>query len=202
MQQKHRSAKAAHADGSGQKAGEGALIARLVNGDVAAYRELLEAYWRPLVAYGYRMLDSHDAAEDAVQDVFIGLWKNRTNLEGTWNLRGYLFGFTRNVINAQRRKARVRGDAVQRNDVKPPGPVTPVEVAELGELETAAARAIDDLPYQRREVLVLAHFHGFSYPEIANVLGLSPKTVRNYMCLALRELREKLQPFLDEKLDP
>ena len=72
------------------------------------------------------------------------------------------------------------------------GPAQPDELLEETLLQEEVAAAIADLPERRREVFVLARFHGLSYQEIADVLGVSQQTVANQMSSALSQLRELL----------
>ena len=67
-----------------------------------------------------------------------------------------------------------------------------VATLEADELAGAAGRAIAELPERRRDVFVLAHLHGLSYKEVAETLGITPRTVANHMSLALAQLREAL----------
>ena len=56
------------------------LLARMRSGDTGALDLLLGQYWAPLVTYSGRLLNSHDLAEDVVQEAFIRLWKHRFGL--------------------------------------------------------------------------------------------------------------------------
>lgn len=181
---------------------DGDLATRLVAGDVSAFAELLESYWRPLVAYAARMLGVQDAADDVVQETFIRVWENRARLKPTQSLRGYLYRLTRNLVIDEVRRARIRSDRASMLGGEVAKPPTPAEVTESEELGTAAARAIQGLPERRREVFVLAHLHDLTYRQIAEILGITPRTVANHMTLALRELRAALQPYVDRTLGP
>lgn len=200
MQSKRRSAQHAAAQPS-TRADESAFIQRLAEGDTAAYRELLETYWRPLVAYTARILESQDAAEDAVQQVFIRLWQCRKTFQSTRNLSPYLYKAVRNVAHAELRKLRGRQATTPPVRIAPL-PSTPLELTELSELEATAEQAIEALPARRREVFLLAHVHQLAHQEIAEALELKLQTVSNHMNLALRDLRHALQPYVDQKLRP
>ena len=73
-----------------------------------------------------------------------------------------------------------------------PSPAAELEATEFG---TAADRAIASLPERRRDVFILAHLHGLSYREVAESLGITPRTVANHMSLALAQLRDSLAVF-------
>lgn len=167
---------------------------RMREGDPSALGEVLERYWRPLVAYATRLLPDRDAAEDIVQETMLRLWERRTEWEPSGRLRALLYMITRNLaINEQQRIE------VRRNWAKLAGrgpgqsPPTPMELAERAELRDLLKRVIDELPPRRREIFILARYHGHSYREIAEVMNISPQTVANQMSAALDTLRTRLR---------
>lgn len=78
-------------------------------------------------------------------------------------------------------------------------PAAPDEVLEQEHLSERVQRAIQELPERRREVFSLAYLQGFSYAEVAEIMGISPKTVHNQMSAALSQLREALRPLIEER---
>lgn len=183
--------------GAHESASQNALMHRIQAGDQVAMDEALDQFWDPLVKYARGFLGSQDAAEDAAQETFVRLWRNRHRWNAAESLRPYLYRVLRNHILNERRAHRVRArwrDQVLRR--KSRGPATPVELTEHGELSDAVNSALSALPPRRREVFTLARFHGLSYQEIAAALEISPQTVANQMSAALSALREELAPFL------
>ena len=73
------------------------------------------------------------------------------------------------------------------------------ELMEHSELEQLVDAAIDSLPEKCRLVFVLSRFEELTYNEIADQLGISPKTVENQISKALRILRNTLQPYLGQR---
>jgi RNA polymerase sigma factor (sigma-70 family) len=67
------------------------------------------------------------------------------------------------------------------------------------EFGAALQHAISRLPARQREVLTLSRFDGMSRAEIAEVTGLSPQTVANYLAAALSSLRATLGPYLSDR---
>lgn len=173
------------------------LMRRIQSGDHTALDEALTRYWAPLVRYAQGFLHSRDAAEDAAQEAFVRLWKGRGEWTPTGSLQGYLYRILRNHLLNERRAQRVRArwhERVLRREIK--RPPTPLEMTEGGELADAVREALEQLPPRRREVFTLIRFHGFSYGEVAETLGISPQTVANHMSAALSALRTRLAPFL------
>ena len=172
------------------------LAQSIRSGDVSAFAVLLDRYWQPLVTYAEEKLGSRDAAEDAVQEAYLRVWWKREGLRPDVSLRGYLYRLVHNVAMDELRKREVRVRHAPALVAASPSPPRPDQVMEAEELAEAAEQAIHGLPQRRRDVFVLGHFHDLSYREIADILGMTPRTVANHMSLALRDLRAALRPFL------
>ncbi len=174
------------------------LMERIHAGDPSALDELLGRYWRPLVAYAQRFLPSQDAAEDVVQETMIRVWRGRADWTPSHRVRAFLYRITRNLALNERDRRRVRQAWASSRRARPAKPVaTPLDVLEQTELRELLDRAVDALPPRRRETFLLARYHGHSYPEIAEIMDVSPQTVANQMSASLNELRETLRPQID-----
>ncbi len=170
-----------------------ALVGRLALDDAQALGQLLDRYWGPMVAFAMEKVRSQDAAEDLVQEAFVRVWEKRRTLRPQASPRAYLYRVLRNLIIDEYRRRRLRdrfAQLVGGSEVS--DAPSPVAVLEADELAGAAQRAIAALPERRRDVFVLAHLHGLSYKEVAETLGITPRTVANHMTLALAQLRDAL----------
>lgn len=172
------------------------LLARLRQGDAAAFDAIFRTWYGPLVGTAERMLRDRAVAEELVQDVMLELWRRRETLAADGSAQAYLFQATRNrVLNHLRhRKIEQRSEPEILADSSPSLPAD--AVAAEGELDIAVQRAVQSLPDRCREVFELSRVHGLKYAEIARQLGISVKTVEAQMGKALRTLRERLAPWL------
>jgi RNA polymerase sigma-70 factor (ECF subfamily) len=173
-----------------------AWIERLRLGRTDALDTLLAVYWQPLLDYANTILRNPDAAQDVVQQAFIRLWQGRRDWRTGSSARSLLFTIVRNIALNERRSQRMHERWVRSNSTAPAGPPPPDQVFDHNELSEAVVRAIEGLPLRRREVFTLARFQGFSYQQIAEVMGISAQTVANQMSLAIAQLRESLSGFL------
>jgi len=177
-----------------------ALVQRLALDDGQALGQLLDRYWGPMVAFALEKVRSQDAAEDLVQEAFVRVWERRRQLRPEASPRAYLYRVLRNLIIDEYRRHRLRDRfsllALSGEASQAPSPVATLEA---GELAGAAQRAIAALPERRRDVFVLAHLHGLSYKEVAETLGITPRTVANHMSLALAQLRDALRGYTGER---
>jgi RNA polymerase sigma-70 factor (ECF subfamily) len=169
-------------------------LAGVCRGDAPALGIVLERYWASVVRYAQRMLASRDAAEDVAQEVFVRLWERRDAWEPDASLRALLFRLAHNLSVDELRRRGARQRAEQRV-VPPTRPPTPQGSLESDEIGAAVTTAVNALPERRRDVFVLIRYHGLSYKDAADVLGLSPQTVANHLHLAVADLRTALAPY-------
>ena len=175
---------------------EGSLLARLRAGDESAFDVVFRTYYSSLVGLAESLLKSREQAEDLSQDVMLELWRRRESLVLTDSFRSYLLRAVRNrafnelrrVKIAKRKEPMVRGEEAT--------PALGIGRLEDEEVESAIATAIDALPAPVRETFVLSRQDGLKYAEIASRLGVSVKTVEARMGKALKELRDRLAPWM------
>jgi RNA polymerase sigma-70 factor (ECF subfamily) len=173
------------------------IVAALRRNDHAAFDSLFRASYAPLVAVAEGILHNRELAEDQVQEVFLQLWRRRESLQIQESLRSYLFRSVRNRALNHLRHERV----VRRTALEVPTPFTPASAPTRlveEEMEAALRRAVLQLPERCREVFELSRVHGLRNAEVAEVLGISAKTVEGQITKALRLLREHLAPWLTE----
>lgn len=167
---------------------------RIRQSDTSAYRALFEAVHVDLLRFAWRFTLDREAARDVVQEVFLKLWQVRETLDAKKSLRAFLYTMVRNRSLNYRRSVR---DEVRSIDADP---LWEPEDQDDHEAETNAEMLerqihvwIEELPERRREAFVLSRFHGLSHDEIADMMGLTPRTVNTHIVLALKDLRGKLE---------
>jgi RNA polymerase sigma-70 factor (ECF subfamily) len=174
------------------------LLARIRLGDESAFDALFREYYGPLVGLAESLLRRQAEAEEVVQDVMLELWRRRETLAIDESWRAYLFRAVRNRALNELRHERVAELAVP--FVRGESSVRATALAGLvaEELDDAIVRSVAGLSEPVREVFELSRKSGLTYAEIARVLGISVKTVEARMGRALKELRERLAPWLPE----
>jgi RNA polymerase sigma-70 factor, ECF subfamily len=173
-----------------------ALLARVRAGDEPAFEQLFRRYAESLYDCAYGYVESRDAAQEIVQQLFATLWERRQQWDVPGTVVTYLFRAVRNAsLNALRDRrrnlafrARLSSAAL---DAPPPAGVD--QEVEAAELAIAVARVVSRLPERCREVFRLNRYHQLSYAEVAQVMNVSVKTVEIHMARALRELRTRLE---------
>jgi RNA polymerase sigma-70 factor, ECF subfamily len=168
------------------------LIWRFNRGDCEAVRRIYEKYKHELVALAVALLRNTAAAEDVVHDVFVSFLElERFHLTGS--LKGYLAtcvaNAARNVI-----RANIRRQQNTLDDAQPvaSGANSPDSEAIFGEESRRLSRAIWELPYEQREV-VLLHVHGgMKFAAIAESQNVPVNTVLGRYRYGLEKLRSAL----------
>jgi RNA polymerase sigma-70 factor (ECF subfamily) len=163
------------------------LIAGLVAGSEEAFAALFDRYAPSLLRVAQNLLSSRHDAEDAVQEVFVGVVRVRETLAGVDNLRAYLFAALRRAA-AKRLAVRHRERCGPLTDLAVPEPAG-VGLARSVQLE----RGVRSLPPEQRELIALKVDAQLTFAEIGGLLGISPNTAASRYRYALEKLRAILE---------
>lgn len=168
-------------------------MSRIRHGDRGSFRELYERHEGRVYAYLWRLLGDRGQAEDLRQEAFVRLWAAREDWEDSGSVAGYLIRVARNLaLNTQRHEQVAHRWRVLVSSDPAPTPPPPDLVLAQENLAARIYAAIEALPERPREVFILKRDAGLSYREIAEQLGISPKTVEVHMSRAYKLLREAL----------
>ncbi len=172
------------------------LVDRIKAGEDRAFLEVYKRYRGILYLFACRIAADEDQAEDLVQEVFLSLWNHRFSFQLRGSLSSYLYSAVRYRFFDWVDKQRVRRDYAHGFgkwlDLDP----TPTDSKVLAaELETLVEEALTQLPATMRRIFELSHKDQLSNQEIAELTGLSEKTVRNNLSRALKSLRHRLGPY-------
>jgi len=176
---------------------ERAWVVAVRTGDAGAFEEMFTAYAARLAGFVWTYLSSEDECEEIVQDLFLWIWEHRFEWEVPGSLRTYLFRSAANRALSRLRHRRVERRFLERSPPEQPliGSASSSradhETAER-ELSSAIDETVAKLPERCRTVFILNRQQHLSYAEIAELLGISPRTVEVHMGRALAELRKQL----------
>ena len=171
------------------------LLSAVQRGDQKAFDTLFRRYYPMLCAYGHRFVELEDA-EEIVEDSLLWIWENRETLVIESSLNSYLFKMVyRRALN---KLAHI--DATQRADTRfyeeMQEMLQDTDLYQVEEVTQRIKDAIATLPESYREAFVMHRFRDMSYKEIAEILGISPKTVDYRIQQALKQLRVDLKDYL------
>lgn len=163
------------------------LLKQLHQSDEHAFAEIYNRYWKPLYTSAHNVLQAKETAQDAVQEVFISLWKRREAVQ-VEVLQSYLYQAVRFQVFKAIRAAKTDQDFFNRlagisKDILIEDPVL------FKELETIYQQLIQSLPADEQEIFLLHRDGGLTYKQIAEQKNISIKTVEKKMSHALKEIR-------------
>lgn len=160
--------------------------------DEHSFEQAFRQFFPALCAYAHRFVPDIAAAEEVVQEVFAHLWEKREQVQVNTSLKSYLFRSVHNRCLNQLRNEKVRSLHHQAHQDER-AESTFYDPAIEADVKTRVYEAIGRLPAQRGKIFRMSRFEALSYREIAEQLGLSPKTVEAQMSKALGQLREWLK---------
>lgn len=176
------------------------LFQLLSHNSKEAFDELFRRYYTPLCRYALKICQSGEAAEEAVQQVYIHLWEHRQKLDIQQSVLSYLFKAVRLKVyenfRSQQIKSKYEEDFAQKQVYTSEENNPALDGYELSCL---IWNAVDQLPEKCAEIFRFSRDEGLTYNEIAEHLGISVKTVENQMGIAFKKLREILYPALKAK---
>ena len=171
------------------------LLSAVQRGDQKAFDTLFRRYYPMLCAYGHRFVELEDA-EEIVEDSLLWIWENRETLVIESSLNSYLFKMVyRRALN---KLAHI--DATQRADTRfyeeMQEMLQDTDYYQIEELAKRIEDAVAALPESYREAFVMHRFRDMSYKEIAETLGVSPKTIDYRIQQAVKQPRVDLKDYL------
>jgi RNA polymerase sigma-70 factor (ECF subfamily) len=173
------------------------LLSRIARQELPALDELYARYGRTAFSVAYHILCNAESAEDVVQDVFMTVWRRAGSyVAGRGSARTWLLSIARHraIDVARARAARPQGVPIDGMISLAASDDDPATEA-MRRIDAANVRAaLDCLPIYQRQVVELAFFSGFTYPEISEQIGVPLGTVKSRMRLALDRLRVVLTP--------
>lgn len=160
-------------------------------GDAVAFERLYETVAGPVRAYLLSLTRNASRADDLLQETFFHVHRARHTWDPRRSARAWIYAIAHNVflMSCRSEKRRGRSEELSGDDL-PELPVPP-------EAETLATRdlvskALERLPADRREALLLHHVEGLSFAEVGGVLGITPMAARLRSHRAMGLLREIL----------
>jgi len=175
------------------------IVERALTGDAEAFGELVRRWERRIFALAYGMLGREEDARDATQETFLAAFRNLRGFRGEAKVSSWLHRIAVNQCITRQRRTKVRSESAleeeHTTDFATPVSYSPAHVAE-GRQETAAVRrAINSLPLELRQVVVMKEFEELTFREIADALDLPLSTVKSRLYTALKQLQMRLQKF-------
>jgi len=177
------------------------------SGETPAFERLVARHGRGL--YNFLLRSVHDSAraEELLQEVFVRVISAKSRYRRSAKFSTWIYTIARNIAVDESRRARFRkhqsfdgagansGSSGYRPTVEASTPALQVptdEAAEAPRLRRRLAAAIEDLPFEQKEVFLMRQVSGLSFREIGDAVGAPENTVKSRMRYALEKLRQEL----------
>ena len=171
---------------------DAALVLRVGEGDVGAYRELVARYAPELLGFATRMLRDATEAEDVVQETCLRLWQHAREYKPSARVTTWLHRIAHNLaIDRLRARGRLKPLPDEDEDVMPESARQPSLIDEKRRV-LALDAALAELPERQAAALTLVHLHGLSGKEAAEVLGIGAEALESLLARARRALKAGL----------
>ena len=185
------------------------LVEKYRNGDAEAFNCLVERYAKQLYNFILRMLRDKTESEDVLQEVFLRVIQNIHRYKMRGLFKSWIFTIANKLtISELRKKSRRRTLSIEeyadrRENTKLQAFLadtgnTPDSAAEKKEIGEKVKRAIDSLPFEQKQVLIMRHYSGLSFKEIADTVGCPLNTALGRMHYALKNVRRELEEVASE----
>ncbi len=176
------------------------LMARVRDGDVGQLRPIFDRYHGRLFGFFYRLTGNRETSDDLVQDVFFRILKYRHRYRESGDFTVWIYRIARNAWLDDRRAAS-REPVSDRPDAVPASPdPTPFQNVEQRQEISLLRRALEKLPTDKRELLILSRFQGLKSRQIAEMLDCPLSTVKVRVHRAIKELRQRFLELSKERV--
>lgn len=175
------------------------IVERALTGDAEAFGEIVRRWERRIFALTYGMLGREEDARDATQETFLAAFRNLRGFRGEAKVSSWLHRIAVNQCISRQRRTKVRSESAlddeQSSSFATPVSYSPARVVEGRQETIAVRRAINSLPIELRQVVVMKEFEELTFREIADVLDLPLSTVKSRLYTAMKQLQMRLQKF-------
>jgi RNA polymerase sigma-70 factor (ECF subfamily) len=169
------------------------LLPRIASGDQTAVADCLTRYGGLVWSLARRFSASQQAAEDAVQEIFLSVWKAAPRYDASLSAETTFVAMIarRKLIDLNRRKKHTQANDFPLEEVSSTFR-SASKIAEISDEAEKAHHLLEQLPADQQQVIKLSVYNGMSHSKIAETTGLSLGTVKTHIRRGLLRLRETL----------
>jgi len=172
------------------------LLLLLKENNQSALKHIYNSYWKSLYISAYSIIRDPEQCEDIVQDVLLQLWirKNEVDIH---SLKAYLFTSVRFKVLTYIKSAGNRKTFLSSEELeKIAGTVEITNRLEQTEINHLLDKGISGLPKRCQQIFILSRKENLNNKEIAERMGISPKTVENQITIAIRQLKLSMSDYV------
>ncbi len=181
------------------------LVELAVKENPDAFDEIVKRWERKIFALCFGMLSREDEAKDAAQETFIAAYRNLSRFRGESKVSSWLHRIAINQCLTTKRRAKTRSESFLDDEANSDekvfvaaGHLSPSKTTEQNERLKIVRQAVNSLPVDLKQVVVMKEFEDMTFQEISDTLNLPLSTVKSRLYTALKQLRLKLERVLLE----
>jgi RNA polymerase sigma-70 factor (ECF subfamily) len=183
------------------------MMLRVKAGDDSAFNYLVQKYRRPMISFMYRMAHNSAVAEDLAQEVFLRVYRSRTNYEPSAKFSTWLYRIATNLgVNYARDTRHERPENItnldepdaesgQTPDLADKAPNIEEEILRRERL-AAIRKKVDALPERQKMAVLMHKYQQMDYKQISEILKLSESATKSLLFRAYETLRTQLKEFI------
>lgn len=173
------------------RASDESLMERVAQGDRNAFSCLMDRHKDRVYTLAFKMLGTHEEAEDATQEIFMRLWSHAGKYIPTAKFTTWLYAVSANMCRTRLRSVWRRFIKLKEEDCDHPAKdsTRPDVLLLKQERQARISKAIQELPANQRIALTLWRYENLSYKEISEVMGCSVAKVETLLFRAKNALR-------------
>ncbi|MFD1816513.1 RNA polymerase sigma factor, sigma-70 family [Pseudarcicella hirudinis] len=165
------------------------------DGDEKAFSLIYTRFFPVLYQYSYHIVREENIVKDCIQNLFVELWRSRSNLADTDSVKYYLLKAIRRKVYRAIQKESVYVEFMEGRDEKDVffSPELELIISQTeAHHQEILKQAINQLSNRQKEAITLLYIEGLSYPQISDIMSLKVRSVYNLIHTALESLRKDL----------
>jgi len=177
------------------------IIARILAGETDAFNHLVRRWERPIYALSLRMLGHDEDARDVCQETFLAAFRNLRKFRGDSKFSSWLYRIALNACHSRLRKQGVatehsidhQDDDGYRYDIADPAAEHLVDRLHRDERASMVRKALQALPVEMRQVIIMKEYEELTFAEIAEILQVPISTIKSRLYTGLQQMRIRLE---------
>jgi RNA polymerase sigma-70 factor, ECF subfamily len=175
--------------------------------DQTAFGQLLERNHQNVMNLAWRYFNDRQVAEDIAQEAFLRVYNARKSYRPEAKFKTWLLRIATNLCISALRKKKLQvrrltvGEDGKEREIADDKALNPANAPELHEIKRQVRLAVEKLPERQRMAIILSRFHGLTYPELEEALGISRMALKSLLHRARETLKQHLVDYMGETDD-
>ena len=186
---------------TGQQFPDSVLVKQAQKGDRKAFNALIEKYHKAIVNFVYRNINDASRSEELAQKVFVRCYLNIKHYNQRYKFTTWLYTIAVNLCKNELRDKTRRPKSVELTDLVRPDvnrDASPVEALADKEIREKVSRAVQSLPEDQRQAIIMSVYNDLPYKEIAEALKTNENTVKSWVFRGKQMLFEMLKGYVGQ----